>query len=234
MDYTWISVKLITGFFGLWLMTKLLGKKEISHLTPFDFVSSLMLSELVGNTIYDRDAHFSLLIYALVLWMALSIALEKAVQLMPWLSVPLSGRPDIIIRYGEIDVRAMKRNRLDMHQIGMLLREQGVFTVREVAFAIFEPNGNLSVMKKRDEEPRAQTGPRAKEPETGLPRILIEQGMLQRGELREIGRSEEWLLSLLAEQGVKRIQDVYYAEWSEDNGLHMQLREASAKGSRWR
>ena len=98
------------------------GKKEISQLTPFDFISSLMLSELVGNTIYDREVHFMMLIYALVLWMVLSLALEKIVQIFPWLSVPLSGRPDIIIRKGVIDERAMRRNKLDMHQIGMLLK----------------------------------------------------------------------------------------------------------------
>ncbi len=94
MDYTMITVKLVTAFFGLWLMTKLLGKKEISQLTPFDFISSLMLSELVGNTIYDREVHFMMLIYALVLWMVLSLALEKLCE-SPWLSVPLSGRPNL-------------------------------------------------------------------------------------------------------------------------------------------
>ncbi|WP_336773484.1 DUF421 domain-containing protein [Paenibacillus sp. MMO-58] len=227
MDYAMISVKLVTGFFGLWFMTKLLGKKEISQLTPFDFVSSLMLSELVGNTVYDRDAHFSMLLYALALWMALSLALEKAVQLIPSLSIPLNGRPDIIIRDGEIDVKAMKRNRLDMHQVGMLLREQGVFSVREVAFAVFEPNGSLSVMKKPGEEPPTRAELQMPERAAGLPRILIEQGKLQRGELKEIGRSEEWLLTQLEEQGIMRIQNVYYAEWSEEEGLHIQLKDTA-------
>ncbi|MGO4106506.1 YetF domain-containing protein [Paenibacillus sp. YAF4_2] len=227
MDYALISLKLITGFFGLWLMTKLLGKKEISQLTPFDFVSSLMLSELVGNTIYDRETHFVKLVYALVLWTALSLALEKVVQLMPWLSVPLSGRPDIIIRGGEIDVKAMKRNRLDMHQVSMLLREQGVFTVREVAFAVLEPNGSLSVMKNPSQEPPTRAELQVQEPAAGLPRILIEQGTLQRDELREIGHSEKWLLSQLQEQGVDRINAVYYAEWSEEDGLYIQRNEAT-------
>ncbi len=222
-----ITVKLITGFFGLWLMTKLLGKKEISQLTPFDFVSSLMLSELVGNTVYDRDAHYSMLLYALALWMALSLTLEKAIQLMPWLSVPLNGRPDIVIRNGVIDVKAMKRNRLDMHQVGMLLREQGVFTVKEVAFAVFEPNGSLSVMKKPDQEPPTRAELQMKEPVAGLSRILIEQGQMQRGELIDIGRNEEWLLSQLEKQGIDRIQAVYYAEWSEEEGLHIQLKKSS-------
>ncbi len=222
MDYTMITVKLVTAFFGLWLMTKLLGKKEISQLTPFDFISSLMLSELVGNTIYDREVHFMMLIYALVLWMVLSLALEKIVQIFPWLSVPLSGRPDIIIRKGVIDERAMKRNKLDMHQIGMLLREQSVFSVKDVAYAIFETNGNLSVMKIASEDHPTREDIQLPERPVSLPRILIDQGYIQRDELREIGHDEEWLLLELKAQGIMRVKDVLYAEWSEVDGLYVQ------------
>lgn len=217
-----ITVKLVTAFFGLWLMTKLLGKKEISQLTPFDFISSLMLSELVGNTIYDREVHFMMLIYALVLWMVLSLALEKIVQIFPWLSVPLSGRPDIIIRKGVIDERAMKRNKLDMHQIGMLLREQSVFSVKDVAYAIFETNGNLSVMKIASEDHPTREDIQLPERPVSLPRILIDQGYIQRDELREIGHDEEWLLLELKAQGIMRVKDVLYAEWSEVDGLYVQ------------
>ena len=222
MDYTMITVKLVTAFFGLWLMTKLLGKKEISQLTPFDFISSLMLSELVGNTIYDREVHFMMLIYALVLWMVLSLALEKIVQIFPWLSVPLSGRPDIIIRKGVIDERAMKRNKLDMHQVGMLLREQSVFSVKDVAYAIFETNGNLSVMKIASEDHPTREDIQLPERPVSLPRILIDQGYIQRDELREIGHDEEWLLLELKAQGIMRVKDVLYAEWSEVDGLYVQ------------
>ena len=222
MDYTMITVKLVTAFFGLWLMTKLLGKKEISQLTPFDFISSLMLSELVGNTIYDREVHFMMLIYALVLWMVLSLALEKIVQIFPWLSVPLSGMPDIIIRKGVIDERAMKRNKLDMHQIGMLLREQSVFSVKDVAYAIFETNGNLSVMKIASEDHPTREDIQLPERPVSLPRILIDQGYIQRDELREIGHDEQWLLLELKAQGIMRVKDVLYAEWSEVDGLYVQ------------
>jgi uncharacterized membrane protein YcaP (DUF421 family) len=57
MDIFNITIKLATAYIGLWGMTRILGKKEISQLTPFDFVSSLILSELVGNTIYKRRLH---------------------------------------------------------------------------------------------------------------------------------------------------------------------------------
>ncbi|QYR21294.1 DUF421 domain-containing protein [Paenibacillus sp. sptzw28] len=222
MDYMYITVKLVTAFFGLWFMTKLLGKKEISQLTPFDFISSLMLSELVGNTIYDREATYGELIFALALWMALSLLLEQVVQFLPWLSTPLSGRPDIIIRDGRIDERAMRRNKLDMHQVGMMLREQNVFSVQEVAYAIFETNGNLSVLKTSAADSVTRADLRLTEKPVQLPRILIDKGFIEKEELQEIGRDEAWLLRELQAQGITHLADVIYAEWSEEDGLYVQ------------
>ncbi|MFB9325917.1 DUF421 domain-containing protein [Paenibacillus aurantiacus] len=224
MDYTYIAIKLITGFIGLWAMTRLLGKKEISQLTPFDFVTSLMLSELVGNTVYDREVKVIELLFALAVWMTLSLALEKAMQRFPWLSRPLSGRPDIVIRSGRIDEAAMKRNKLDMHQLGMLLREQNVFSVQDVAYAIFETNGSLSVMRnaKTDEVSREDLGL----PEKPVPMtyILIDHGCVEHALLKEIGLDEPWLMKELRVQGVERTEDVLYAEWSAGNGLHVQTK----------
>lgn len=224
MDYTYIGIKLFAGFFGLWVMTRLLGKKEISQLTPFDFVTSLMLSELVGNTVYDREVKLTELVFALAVWMALSLALEKAMQRFPWLSRPLSGRPDIVIRNGRIDEAAMKRNKLDMHQLGMLLREQNVFSVQDVAYAIFETNGNLSVMRnaKADEVSREDLG--LPEKPVHMKYILIDHGCVERSLLKEIGRDEPWLMKQLQARGVERAEDVLYAEWSAGSGLHVQTK----------
>jgi uncharacterized membrane protein YcaP (DUF421 family) len=147
-DFYYITIKLATAMIGLFLITKLLGKKEISQLTAFDFVSSLMLSELVGNTIYDKNVHLMHLLYALFLWAAMSLIMEKLLQYFPALSKRMNGRADVIISSGEIDFRAMKRNNLDFDQLHTLLREQNIFSVREVAFAVFETNGTISVMRK--------------------------------------------------------------------------------------
>ena len=181
-----------------------------------------MLSELVGNTIYDSEVHYGELVFALALWMGLSLSLEKIVELFPRLSVPLSGRPDIIIRSGRIDERAMKRNNLDMHQVGMLLREQGVFSLRDVAYAIFETNGSLSVLPISSAESVTREDLQLPDKPARLGRILIERGYIEQDELRDLGRDEEWLLSELEAQGITRLSDVLYAEWSEGDGLYIQ------------
>lgn len=222
--FAYIAVKLVTALIGLWIMTRLLGKKEISQLTAFDFVSSLMLSELVGNTIYDNDVRWVHLVFALVLWTVLSLALEKITLRLPKLSKALSGVPEIVIRDGRIDERAMKRNSLDISQLGMLLREQGVFSMREVAYAIFETNGNLSVLRKSRLEPATREELNVAAPQEELPVVLIEQGDVQKRELARIGRDEDWLLGELRKLGAVGPRDVLFAEWTEQDGLYAQLR----------
>ncbi|AEI44182.1 DUF421 domain-containing protein [Paenibacillus mucilaginosus] len=222
MDYMYIFIKLGTGFIGLWLITKLLGKKEISQLTPFDFVSSLMLSELVGASIYDREVHFPELVFALVLWAVLSLGFEKVLQLFPWLNPKLSGRPDVLVRDGRVDPEAMRRNKLDWHQVTMLLREQSIFSLREVAFAVFEPNGNLSVLKKSPAESVVREDLDLPDKKVELPVLLIDKGCLDEDQLKSIGRDRSWLEEELRKQGAKRLEDIYYGEWTESGGLYIQ------------
>ncbi|SFK94376.1 Uncharacterized membrane protein YcaP, DUF421 family [Paenibacillus sp. 1_12] len=224
-NFYYITVKLVTAMVGLWLITKLLGKKEISQLTAFDFVSSLMLSEIVGNTLYDKEVTLSELLYALLLWAAMSLFLEKLVQFIPGLSKYLNGRADIIINQGKIDFRAMKRNNLDFDQLHTLLREQNIFTVREVAFAVFETNGNISVLKKSEVDSIIKKNPEPIEESLSLPMVLVENGRIQNERLTRLGRTKQWLLEELENKGIHRLQDALYVEWSEHQGMYVQRKE---------
>ncbi len=234
MDYGQIAFKLVVGFMGLWLLTRLLGKKEISQLTPFDFVSSLMLSELVGNTVYQEDVKFSHLLFSLFLWGILSLLFEKVTQYAKRARGVLDGKPSILIRDGEVDIDELKKNSLDFDQLRMLLRQHDVFFIREVAYAIFEANGSLSVMKKPDEETvtRKDLG---LEPKTAhLSYSLIENGKINQEHLNLIGKKETWLREELKREGCKEPGDVAYAEWKEEEGLYiLKYKESSLGESRY-
>lgn len=221
MELGQIALKLVVGFIGLWLLTRLLGKKEISQLTPFDFVSSLMLSELVGNTVYQEDAKFVHLLFALFLWGTLSYLFEKLTQHAKRARGHLDGKPSILIRDGEVDLKELRKNSLDFDQLRMLLRQHGVFFIGEVAYAIFEPNGTLSVMKKPEEETvkRGDLGLETERPR--LSYALVEEGEIDRDTLRLIGKTEEWLYEQLRRQGASDAKQVAYAEWKDGEGLYI-------------
>lgn len=146
MEYGSIFIKLFAGFIGLWAMTRLLGKKEISALTPFDFISAVILGDLVGNTIYEKDHSVIELLFTLAVWTVLSIIFEKVTQHIRKLRKPLEGEPEILIRDGAIDLTKLRKNNLDFGQLRMMLRAKETFSIHEVAYAEINEDGELSVI----------------------------------------------------------------------------------------
>lgn len=227
MDLGEITVKLLIGFFGLWLMTRLLGKKEISQLTPFDFVSSLMLSEMVGNTVYDKETSVAKLLYALLLWGLLSFLFEKLTRRFRGLRRVMEGKPAILIRHGKVDLKQMRRNSLDFDQLRMLLRQHDIFYIGDVDYAIFEANGTLSVLKKPENtEQEEEISPQHGE----LSYNVIEDGEVIPEHLRQAGKDREWLMRELQRKGYQGPEEIAYAEWKQTGGLYVLEYKQQASG----
>lgn len=218
-EYGLIFVKLIAGFMGLWAMTRLLGKKELSALTPFDFISAVILGDLVGDTIYEKEHTIPMLLFTLAIWTLLSVTFEKITLHLPKLRKPLEGEPEILIRDGKIDMGKLRKNNLDFEQLRMMLRSKDTFSVSEVAYAIYETNGSLSILKKAQYEPATREDLLVPVPESVLPVSIIEDGIIQRDTLGSLGHDEEWLAKELRKLGYSGPQSVVYAEITEEGEL---------------
>ncbi|WP_342561694.1 DUF421 domain-containing protein [Paenibacillus sp. FSL R7-0345] len=218
-EYGLILIKLVAGFIGLWAMTRLLGKKEISALTPFDFISAVILGDLVGETIYEKEHTVLMLLFTLAVWTILSITFEKITLRLPKLRKPLEGEPEILIRDGKMDMGKLRKNKLDFEQLRMMLRAKDTFSVSEVAYAIYETNGSLSILKKAQYEPATREDLLVPVSESVLPKSVIEDGIVQRGTLDRLGHDEEWLAKELRKLGYNGPQSVAYAEITEEGEL---------------
>jgi uncharacterized membrane protein YcaP (DUF421 family) len=216
MDYGAILIKLTAGFAGLWAMARLLGKKEISALTPFDFISAVILGDLVGNTIYEKEHSVLELLFALAVWTVLSIVFEKITQHIHKLRKPLEGEPEILIRDGQIDLAKIRRNNLDFEQLRMMLRAKDIFSMNQVAYAIYETNGSLSILKKEPYEAVTREDLNLPGSAVRLPRSIIEAGIPQSDALTLIGKDEAWLQRKLQEKGCHKLSEIAYAEIDEN------------------
>lgn len=221
MELGLILIKLIAGFVGLWAMTRLLGKKEIAALTPFDFISAVMLGDLVGNTIYEKDTSVWMLIFTLAVWTVLSVTFEKITQRYQKLRKPLEGEPEILIRNGQIDLMRLRRNNLDFDQLRMMLRAKDTFSVSEVAYAIYETNGSLSILKKPQFEVVTRRDINLNAQQIHMPQSIVEDGIVQLKGLRDLGKDEVWLHQQLQEKGFPDIKAVAYAEVNEEGELYV-------------
>ncbi|MFA8439902.1 DUF421 domain-containing protein [Pueribacillus sp. YX66] len=220
--YGYIAIELIVGFSVLLILTKLFGKTQLKELTPFDFISALVLGELVGNAIYDKKVHLGMILFATLVWGLLIIVTEFVTQKFRKTRSFLEGKPSILVRRGKIDRKELKKNKVDIDQLQSMLRQKNVFSIREVEYVIMESNGDLSVMKKPEfTTPTTQDLSLPLQP-VYLTYPIISDGVVDENNLKEAGFDDNWLSKQLKNNKVSKPEDVLYAEWNEAKGFYLQ------------
>ncbi|WP_019395636.1 YetF domain-containing protein [Priestia filamentosa] len=223
--YLAIAIDLFFGFIVLFIITKVLGRNQFSQITPFDFISALILGELLGNAVYDPGINVKEIIFAAVLWCLLIYTTEMFTQKVKKVRKLLEGEPIIVIRRGQLQYEALAKGKLDLNQLQNLLRQQGFFSIEEVEFAILETNGIISVLPKSQYAPPNTEDLHLELKPVYLPVTLIIDGEVLYDNLTEAGFNEEWLQQQLANHNIFDYKDVIFAEWRKGKPFFFQKYE---------
>ncbi|SFE32676.1 Uncharacterized membrane protein YcaP, DUF421 family [Alteribacillus iranensis] len=225
-NFLHLTLELIVGFVALLFITKALGKTQISQITPFDFISALILGELVGNAIYDKEIGIHYVLYAVILWALLIIIIEKITQKKKASRSFLEGRPTIVIREGKIDYEALRHNKLDLNQLQHLLRDKDVFSFQDVHYAILEANGTVNVMKTPSSSPTTNKDWMAAVPAPSpMPLSVILDGEWIEDNINEANLNKGDILADIHDQNIPALEKVLYAEWNGSYPLYIQTYE---------
>jgi len=216
-----LTVELIIGFFALLIVTKILGKTQINQITPFEFISSLVLGELVGNAVYDKDINAFYILYTVFLWALLLYTIEVLTQKFKGTRSFFEGKPSILVRNGQIDFNELKKEKLDINELQSLLRSKDIFSIREIQYAILETNGSISVLKKSKYDNPTNEDLNLPEKPIYLPVTVILDGEILWDNVQACGFNKKWLKNQLYANKISKIKEVFYAEWKKDEGLHI-------------
>lgn len=217
-----IVVRTLTFYAVLLLIMRVMGKREIGSLSPFDLVVTIMIAELAALPMENADIS---LLHALVPILTLVVA-EIVVSFVSLRSESfrtlLTGIPSIIIRDGEIVESEMRRLRYNLSDLMLQLRLKGIPNIADVEVAILETNGELSVIPKSQKRPVTPADLKIETRYEGLPLLLITDGKLQQHNLEQAGLDEAWLRSRLGERGIDDIKDVLVASLDTGGELFIQ------------
>lgn len=218
-----LSLELFFGFIALLIAVKIIGRRHVQQITPFDFISAIVMGELLGNAIYDETS-ILYVIFAIALWTLLLYIIEKLTQKSHKFRNVIEGSPVLIIKKGMIDFNVLKKEKLDFTELLSLLRNKGIFSVNEVEYAIVEPSGIITVIKKApyDSVNKSDLGIQAPPSSLNLPVIL--DGKIDYNNLSLLGFDEQWLDNQLRGQNITSVSNVMYAEWKASEGLYVQQR----------
>ncbi|MFD1104810.1 MULTISPECIES: DUF421 domain-containing protein [Sphingobium] len=143
-------------FFIMYLLLRLLGKRELSQVTPFELVLLVVMGDLVQQGITHNDLSMTgaaLAISTIAFW---ALTLSWITYLSPRAERLLEGVPRVLVKDGELIVANMRRDRITRVEAEIEMRLAGISRIAEVACAILESNGKMSFIAKKDDEAARQ------------------------------------------------------------------------------
>ena len=198
LSYLNVAIKLAIGLLSLVMVINLTGKGNLAPSSAVDQIQNFVLGGIIGGMIYNESISILQYITILMIWFCLVLSLRWLKTNLRFFKKYVDGEPVTIIRRGEIDVEACRKAGLTAHDIMFKLRNNNIFSIREVKQAVLEQNGQLLVVQSGEENPRYP---------------LITDGMVQENTLEAIGKTQDWLEERLREMGFGEISNIFLAEY---------------------
>ena len=216
-------------YFLIMLGLRLMGKRQIAQLEPSELVLTMMISDLATVPMQDFGIPLLSGVLPILTLLALSLLLSHLSLLNLRFRELTCGTPAVLIRNGELQQAAMRRNRYTLDELLEELRGQGISSVADVKYAVLENSGQLSVLPwTRCQPPAAQDLGLGLEERVTLPAVLINDGRVLRRELAACGKDAAWLQALLRAEGLRSPREVFLLTLDEQGQTVLIKKEAQA------
>ncbi|MGH4137639.1 DUF421 domain-containing protein [Clostridium sp.] len=220
-----VLVRGIIGFFTLLIFTRILGKQQVSQLTFFDYVVGITIGSTASTLTTDLTSSAWPHWVGLITWTSLCLILQFITLKSKTAEKYLDGQPTIVISNGKILEKSMKKFRYTIGDLLSQLRDKGIFDLDQVAYAVLEKDGQLSILKKPEYDPVTPKDLKIKTATASIDTEVIYDGSILQENLDIINRSEKWLLTKLKNQGINDASQVFLATYNATSGLHIDLYE---------
>ena len=201
-------------FAVLLIVMRLMGKRQIGEMQPFELVITLLIAELACIPMADTSIP---LLYGVVSVLAIFV-LHELVTLLDLKVKPLksmlSGKPSVVVNKNGIDDYQLKRNNLDVSDLIESLRAAGYFSLDCIDYALYESNGTFSALPKEDYE----------QMQTSLPLVIIDNGKFNGKNIAITGLEKQFFVDILRERGVKREKDVLVLTADGEGKMYLQVK----------
>jgi uncharacterized membrane protein YcaP (DUF421 family) len=216
-------------FTTLLIIMRLMGKRQIGEMQPFEFIVTLIIADLA--TVPMSDANIPLLNGILPL--AILVLLHYSITMLTRKSIMLrrivSGKSVIVIGPNGIDYNALKKLNMNLHDLQESLRQLNYFSFEQVRYAIIETNGKMTVIPTAENSPATAGDIEANNPEPELPVLIISDGKVMKENLNKVNIDEIKLQNILTDLNIKSPKDLVVMNLDKSGKLYYQTKKSSFK-----
>lgn len=198
---TFIRVSII--YLLVLIVMRLMGKREISQMQPFELVIAIMIADLASVPMADTGIPISNGIIPILTLLAFQLILSILNMKGINLRALICGKPQILIFRGKIDEKALKKEKITMNELQERLRQNNIFNIGDVEYAILETSGQISVIQKPEKRNTIPADFNIVPEYEGIPYDLIIDGKIMHENLKTIGRDVNWLKKQVEKFNIK-------------------------------
>jgi len=221
---TWIEItyRTLIAVFGLFLFTKILGKRQVSQMSMFEYITGIAIGNLIGYISLDTDRDWFHGLIAVSVWAAISLGISLLQLKSKKIRDLIDGKGRVLIRSGKILEENLKKERLTSDELMEQLRKKMVFKVADVEFAIMEPSGDINILLTKENQPLTpkQMGIQVA-PEKESQVVIMDAKILDEP-LAIAGLNRGWLNTELEKLGVA-IENVFLGQVDSYGQLYVDL-----------
>lgn len=210
-EWTDIFIRSILFIIVLMVMTRLLGKKQISEISFFEYVSGITIGSIAGEVIMGLERNIGHGVLAIVIFALITLLVDTISLKSKKFRDIVEGTGTIIIKDGKVMEDNLKKEKYSIDELESLLRQKNVFSMADVEFAILEPKGDLSVLLKKENRPLTSKDMNLKVANDKVPQTVIMDGSIINDALSAAGKDQNWLHTELDKLGVT-IENVFMAQ----------------------
>lgn len=203
-----VTYRALISLFTLFIVTKMLGKKQVSELSLFDYVIGISIGNFAAEMTINIESNEFNGIWAVILF-------GLVAYIVSWLSMKsvklrrlMMGTPTIIIQDGKILKNNMKKVHLEVNELLEECRIKGYFDISTIAFAIMEVNGDMSFLPKAQYKPITQLDMDITSDKSELLANVIIDGKIMHTNLHLMNKDEQWLDNKLKKEGIDDIKNI--------------------------
>lgn len=233
MNIDWVELsdvilRALMSLLALFIVTKIIGKKQVSQLSLFDYVIGISIGNFAAEMTINTDSPeingiVAVLVFGLVAYLVSYLTLKSIVLRRFFI-----GTPTILIQKGKIIEKNLKRSKMDMNDLLEQIRIDGYFDISEVDYAIMEANGKISVLPKKENKPVTLKDMQLKGEKQSLCANIIIDGKIMHGNLENMNKTEKWLLKQLNVKG-KKLEEILLATLDMEDKLILYERNNEIK-----
>ncbi|MCL6587272.1 MAG: DUF421 domain-containing protein [Anoxybacillus sp.] len=205
------AIRSVSILIGLFIITRILGKKQLSKLSFFEYIVGITVGDIAGTMSTDLDINLQEGITSILIWSLFPVLISYISLHNKKFRDFVEGNSTVFIKNGKVLEQNLKREKYTIDELMEQLRKKDVFRVADVEFAVLEPNGDLNVLLKREKQPLAVGDVFPNLPSEKEPQTVIMDGKILDEPLATVGLNRGWLKTELDKQGVA-VENVFLAQ----------------------